>query len=135
MFNVFLIFCPSLISINLYNVCLCNLINEVIKILQDEVRKNAKNWKDKIFLEKSMKEKEVMKIERQMDECLCSSAYNVSANNLSREESETEWKSKVNKWNSQIRKERKNLYAVNNKYVEKLKYAKRHGCKVRKKIS
>ena len=39
-------------------------------------------------MEKSIKEKEIMKIDRQMDEYLCSNAYKVCANNLSREESE-----------------------------------------------
>ena len=80
-----------------------------------------------------MKEKEVMKIDRQMDECLCSNVCNVCANNLSREESETECESKINKWNPQTRKERKTLNAVNNEHVEELNHIKRHGYKVRKK--
>ena len=87
-----------------------------------------------------MKKKEVMKIDRQMDECSCRNACDVCSDNLSREESETEWKSKTNKWNSQIRKEQekigkegKNSHAANKKHVEELKYMKRHGCKVRKK--
>ena len=71
-----------------------------------------------------------MKIDRQMDECLCSNLHNVCANNLSREESETEWKYNINKLNSQIRKKRKHLYAVNNKHVEELNHIKRYGYKV-----
>ena len=49
---------------NFHDVCLHDLINEENKILQEEVRENAKHWKDKIFMEKSMKEKEVLKIDR-----------------------------------------------------------------------
>ena len=79
-----------------------------------------------------MKEKEVLKIDRQMDECLCSNVHDVCANNLSREESETEWKPKINKWNSQIRKEQKTLHAANKKHIEELNHMKRHGCKVTK---
>ena len=37
---------------NVYNVCLCGLINEENNILQEEVRENAKHWKDKFFMEK-----------------------------------------------------------------------------------
>ena len=68
----------------------------------------------------------------QIDECLYINVHNVCANDLSREESETEWKSKINKWNSKNKKERKTLYAVNNECVEELNYIKRHGCKVTK---
>ena len=109
-----------------------NLINEENKILQDEVRENAKHRKDNFFMEKSMKEKEAMKIDRQTDESLCSNVHVFCVNNLSREESETEWKSKINKLNSQIRKERKHLHAVNNEHIEELNHVKRHGHEVRK---
>ena len=61
----------------------------------------------------------------QIDECLYINVHNVCANDLSREESETEWKSKINKWNSQIRKERKTLHAANNKHVDELNHTKR----------
>ena len=50
---------------NLHNVCVCNLINEASKITQDEIRGNAKHWKDKICTKTIMKEKEIMKIDRQ----------------------------------------------------------------------
>ena len=52
-----------------------------------------------------MKEKEVMKIDRQMDECSCRNAHNVCANNFCQEERKVlnfeslEWKSKfIKKW-------------------------------------
>ena len=84
-------------------------------------------------MEKSRKEKEVMKIERQIDECLCSNACNVCANNLNREESETEWKSKTRKWKSESRKEWNNLVVENFAHGAELDHMKRHGRKVRKR--
>ena len=71
---------------NLHDVCLHNLINEEKK-LQDEVRDNAKHWKDKFVMEKSMKEKEVMKTDKQMDECSCRNERIICAKNLSRKKS------------------------------------------------
>ena len=41
---------------NLHNVCLYNLTHEEKK-LRDEVRKNAKHWKDKFFMKKARKKK------------------------------------------------------------------------------
>ena len=83
-------------------------------------------------MEKNMKEKEVLNIDRKMDKCLCSNVCNVCAKNLSREEREKKQISKIYKWKSQIRKERNTLYAENKKIVEELNYIKRHGHKVTK---
>ena len=47
---------------------LCNFINEESKNLKDEVRENSQHWRDKFSVEKSMKAKEVMKMDSHMDE-------------------------------------------------------------------
>ena len=73
-----------------------------------------------------------MKIERQIDECLCSNVHSVYNNNLSREKSEIEWKSKIDKWTSKVSKERHKLHAECNEHVEEINHVKRHGCKARK---
>ena len=85
-------------------------------------------------------EEEVMKVDRQIEECLCSNVCDVCSNDLSREESETFWENTFNKWNSQIREERKqireerkNVIDANNKCVAELKHIKIHGHKMRKK--
>ena len=65
--------------------------------LQNEVKESAKQWKEKFYIEKSMKEEEVMKVNRQVEECLCRNVCNVCSKNLSREESETGWKTTFNK--------------------------------------
>ena len=50
---------------NLCNVCLHNLTNEENEILQDEAKENAKQWNERFYIEKSIKEEEeVMKVNR-----------------------------------------------------------------------
>ena len=71
---------------NSHNICLRALIIEETKILQIEIKENEKHWKYKCFMEKFMKEKEIMKINRQVDECSCSNVCDACATNLWQEE-------------------------------------------------
>ena len=77
---------------NLYNVCLHTLTREEDKILQEKAKEESKQWKEKFYAEKSMKEEEAIKVARQMEECLCRNVHDVCWNNLSREEDEIVWK-------------------------------------------
>ena len=106
-----------------------NLINGESKITQDEVRNNVKHQKDKIFIEKIMKEKEIMKIDRQMDEYLCNNVHNVCADNSCREESEKEQKYKLNKERNGHNYEMDtclDLHDENSEHIDELNQMKRY---------
>ena len=53
---------------NSHDVCVRALITEETKILQVEIKENEKHQKDTFFMENFMKEKEIIKIDRQMGE-------------------------------------------------------------------
>ena len=62
------------------NVCLHSLTNEEDNILQEAAKEEVKRWKEKFHAEK------VMKVKRQIEECLCRNVCDVCYDDLSREE-------------------------------------------------
>ena len=79
-----------------------------------------------------MKEEEVMKVKRQMEECLCRNVCDVCCHNLSREEANVSWKTTFKVWKPQIREEQKTFHAASKKHVDGLNHVKRCGWKVKK---